>query len=77
MRTYRSLESLGFQRARFTRVSVLPIRATAQSLSTVVPVYEWIPTTIVAGTFLIGLVSESIEARRFADLRSRLGRRVR
>lgn len=37
-----------------------------------VDVYEWIPTTIVAGTFLVGIVSESLEARRFARLRNRL-----
>lgn len=37
-------------------------------------VYEWIPTSIVAGTFLIGVIAESIEARRFAALRARLSR---
>jgi hypothetical protein len=35
-------------------------------------VYEWIPTSIVAGTFLIGVLAESVEARRFAALRARL-----
>lgn len=27
-------------------------------------VYEWLPTTIVAGTFLIGVFAEALEARR-------------
>lgn len=35
-------------------------------------VYEWIPTSIVAGTFIIGIVAESIEAHRFAALRAHL-----
>lgn len=35
-------------------------------------VYEWIPTSIVVGTFVIGLVSESVEARRFRGLHARL-----
>lgn len=26
--------------------------------------YEWLPTSIVAGTFLLGLVAEALEARR-------------
>lgn len=31
-------------------------------------VYEWIPTSIVAGTFIVGLVAESAEAHRFRKL---------
>lgn len=34
--------------------------------------YEWIPTSIVAATFLVGLVSESVEANRFRRLAGRL-----
>lgn len=37
-------------------------------------VYEWIPTSIVAGTFLLGLVAESIEAGRLQRLASRVRR---
>lgn len=36
------------------------------------PVYEWIPTSIVAGTFLVGLVCEAVEARRFQRVVTRL-----
>lgn len=39
---------------------------------TVTPVYEWLPTSIVVGTFLLGLVSESVEAGRFRTLTDRL-----
>lgn len=33
-----------------------------------VSVYEWIPASIVAGTFLLGVVAESFEAGRFQRL---------
>lgn len=35
-------------------------------------VYEWLPTAIVAGTFLVGLLAESLEADRFDRLQARL-----
>lgn len=34
--------------------------------------YEWIPTSIVAATFLIGLVAESVEAGRLQALTARV-----
>jgi len=37
-------------------------------------VYEWIPTSIVAWTLLVGLVGESVEAGRFQQLAGRLRR---
>ncbi|MDX1611455.1 MAG: hypothetical protein R3185_03735 [Candidatus Thermoplasmatota archaeon] len=40
----------------------------------VTPVYEWVPTTIVAATFLMGLVSESLEAGRIQRWASRVRR---
>jgi len=40
----------------------------------VADVYEWIPASIVAMTFLVGLVAESVEARRFRYLRTQLSR---
>lgn len=39
-----------------------------------VPMYEWIPTGIVAATFLMGLVAEAIEAGRLQRLASRVRR---
>lgn len=36
-------------------------------------VYEWLPASIVAGTFLLGLFAEAYEAGRLRAWRARLG----
>lgn len=56
----------------FVRSTNLFLYAAGRGKGEDAKMYEWIPTSIVAATFLIGLVAESVEAGRLQALTARV-----